>query len=82
MWPGAVDLRDGKFVVHDRDVTIDLALHKISDFQVLTFDDRAHTWTGKQLVNVSGTLSGNHAHATLAELIGVADARIETLRGN
>jgi len=56
MWPGPVDLGDGKVVVRDRDVVIELGLEKISSFQVVTFDDRAYTWTGKELVRAMGSV--------------------------
>lgn len=72
MLPGSVELADGQVAVHDRDVSIDLALHKISGFQVITFDDRAYTWTGKQLVRALGTVQ-YHGHEHNVEAIGMVD---------
>ena len=72
MLPGAVDLRDGKVSVHDRDVSIELTLREIDAFQVLTLDDRAYTWTRKQLVQAAGSVRANGLDHRLAS-VGLVD---------
>jgi hypothetical protein len=55
-WPGLLDLRDGHVAFRDRDVAAELTLRELDAFQVLTLDERAYTWTGKQLVQATGSI--------------------------
>lgn len=56
LWPGLVDFQDMQIVIRDSGVSVNLTLREIDAFQVLTFDDRAYTWTSKQLVQVTGSV--------------------------
>ncbi|MEP6850058.1 MAG: DUF2804 family protein [Acidobacteriota bacterium] len=53
---GLVDLNDMRVRFRDGRVSVDLTLDEEDAFQVLNFDDRAYTWTGKQLVRATGSI--------------------------
>jgi len=53
---GPIDVEEGRVVVADRDVSVELALRDEDAFDALAFDDRAYTWTRKTLVHATGTI--------------------------
>lgn len=54
--PCCVELPVGRVLVHDQDVTIDVALAEGPGLEVVTPSGRAYTWTRKQIVRAHGSV--------------------------
>ena len=54
---GRVKVSPGRAIVRDGDVRFDLTLAEDEGVEVVTPDGRAYTWTRKQIIPVSGTVS-------------------------